>query len=330
MRSILCIRKHLLEAQRHFCLARPSQFLTNAKVSRKRNDLFEQELKRQRELIPRVEKITVECYCPVKEKNVQLLLNKGLSTPFNATQHIQESLLERSALATVNEQLWDMNRPLEEDCIIKFLHFQQPEDPFHLNKAFWRSCSFMLGATLEALFQEKFYVELHSFPAPNVQSGSFVYDVDLKFCDWTPSKEELMSFSAYMHRLAERELPFERLVVDASVALRIFEDNQYKTKQIPSIAANSKSGNSVTLYRLGEHVDISGGPMVGNSSFLGRRCSIMAAHRVEHDGVGMCRFQGVALPKGIFLDHHSYGILEQRASRLNTANMSSYKSVTPS
>jgi large subunit ribosomal protein L39 len=36
------------------------------------------------------------------------------------------------------------------------------------------------------------------------------------------------------------------------------------------------SGNTVTLYRVGDHVDISGGPMIGNSGYLGRRCSIMA------------------------------------------------------
>jgi len=32
----------------------------------------------------------------------------------------------------------------------------------------------------------------------------------------------------------------------------------------------------VTLYRVGDHVDISGGPMIGDTSFLGRRCSIVA------------------------------------------------------
>nr|ACO15515.1 Mitochondrial 39S ribosomal protein L39 [Caligus clemensi] len=330
MRSLLASRQLILDSYRQLSSVSHRSQLLNSEVRKKRNDLFEKELIRQRELVPRVEKITVECYDPMKEKNVQLRLDKGLSTPFNAAQHIHVSLIERSALATVNDQLWDMNRPLEEDSIVKFIHFQQPEDPYHLNKAFWRSCSFMLGVTLENLFQDNYFIELHSFPAPNVQSGSFVYDADLKFLDWTPSKEELMSFGAYMHRLSEKELPFERLTVDTSVAQRIFEDNQYKSKQIPSIAANSKSGNSVTLYRLGEHVDISGGPMVGNSGFLGRRCSIMAAHRIEHDNVEMYRFQGVALPKGIFLDHHAFGLLEKRASKLNAANMSSFKSVPPS
>ena len=32
-----------------------------------------------------------------------------------------------------------------------------------------------------------------------------------------------MTFSAQMHRMAEKRLPFERLVVDASLALEIFQ-----------------------------------------------------------------------------------------------------------
>ena len=35
-------------------------------------------------------------------------------------------------------------------------------------------------------------------------------------------------------------------------------------------------GTSVTLYRVKNHVDISSGPMVANSNFLGRRCTIAA------------------------------------------------------
>ena len=47
---------------------------------------------------------------------------------------------------------------------------------------------------------------------PPVASGSFVHDVDLKTPAWTPAKEELMVLSAAMHKLAEKNLPFERLV----------------------------------------------------------------------------------------------------------------------
>ena len=131
----------------------------------------------------------------------------------------------------------------------------------------------------------------HSFPAPNVASGSFVADIDLGLGhDWDPTREEMMTFSAQMHRMSEKKLPFERLSVDASLALEIFEENPYKVSQIPSIAGSSGDGHSVTVYRLGDHVDMSAGPMVGDTSFLGRRCTIPVAHKIKHNDANIYRY----------------------------------------
>lgn len=74
--------------------------------------------------------------------------------------------MSRSALALVDGELWDLHRPLVSDCSLELLHFHD-EDPFHVNRAFWRSCSFMLGAVLDTVFKEDVFVELHSFPPPN-------------------------------------------------------------------------------------------------------------------------------------------------------------------
>ena len=295
-------------------------------INDKRSQMFNEERKRQKDLIPRVEKIQVQ-YEGAPD-NMKLLLNKGISTPLDVALHISEDLVERSALATVNGEPWDMGRPLEDDCTVELMHFFIDE-PFNLNRAFWRSCSFLLGAALETVFKQEAKVVLHSFPAPNVASGSFVYDVELSMTDWSPTKEELMAISAAMHRLSEKQLPFERLVVDASLASEMFSENQYKLSQIPDIATKSKSGHSVTLYKVGNHVDISGGPMIGDTSFLGRRCTIAAAHRIDHQNVPLYRFQGVALPKGVFLGHFPFGILEKRASKLNESNFNSAKPVNP-
>ena len=292
----------------------------------KRREMFIEEQKRQKDLIPRVEKIQIH-YEGIPE-NMQLLLNKGISTPLDIAKHISEDLVERSALAVVNGELWDMGRPLEDDCTVELMHFHV-EEPKHVNRAFWRSCSFLMGAALEMVFKDEANVLLHSFPGPNVSSGSFVYDVEMNMKDWNPTKEELMTISAAMHRLSEQHLPFERLVVDASLAKEMFEDNKHKANQIPDIAAKSKSGHSVTLYKIGNHVDISGGPMVGDTSFLGRRCTIAAAHKIVRHDLPLYRFQGIALPKGIFLGHFPFGILEKRAAILNETNYFSAQPVNP-
>lgn len=81
-----------------------------------------------------------------------------------------------------------------------------------------------------------------------------------------------------MHRLAERALPFERLDITSDLASEMFKDNPHKLAQIPSIAAASLAadGAAVTVYRVGDHVDISRGPMVADTGFLGRRCTVAA------------------------------------------------------
>ena len=40
------------------------------------------------------------------------MFEQNLSTPYNVCQHLGEMLIDRSALALVNGQLWDMNRYL--------------------------------------------------------------------------------------------------------------------------------------------------------------------------------------------------------------------------
>lgn len=118
-----------------------------------------------------------------------------------------------------------------------------------------------------------------------------------------------------MIKLAARELNIERLDVKESLAMEMFADNPYKKQQIPDIA-NSFEDCNVTLYRVGSHIDISRGPMVANTRFLGR-CTISAIHEVgKEDKLGIYRVQGVALPAETIINHFAYGILENRSKKL--------------
>lgn len=74
--------------------------------------------------------------------------------------------MQRSALAQVDDAYWDMHSPLTGDCTIRFLTFRDA-DPQFLNRAFWRSCSVMLGAVIGKSFKDNIPVHLHSFPSPN-------------------------------------------------------------------------------------------------------------------------------------------------------------------
>ncbi|XKL64427.1 hypothetical protein PGB90_004513 [Kerria lacca] len=282
------------------------------------NDLFNAEKLRQKENIGRIEKIRVKYVG--HPKNLDLIMNKYISTPFNCAQHMYEMLVRRSALALINgEKYWDMHRPLDADCELQLLHFQD-EYPAQVNKAYWRTCSFMLGSVLSNAFKENIEIILHSFPKPNVRSGSFVYDVVIpSLPNWKPSIDELRILSAEMIKLSSQNLIVERLSVNEELACKIFESNKYKLEQIPAMSDQSLDKN-IVLYRIGKHIDVSRGPMVGNVSFLGR-CTITAVHKLEHNSENFYRFQGVSLPKGILLNHFAYSVLEKRAEKLNVGRL---------
>ncbi|XP_017483218.1 PREDICTED: 39S ribosomal protein L39, mitochondrial-like [Rhagoletis zephyria] len=307
-------RVHGLTSLRKFSSSNP----TISPALLKRNELFTQEQRRQQEAVGRVEKIEVR-YLGLPQ-DVTLAMNANLSTPYNCAQHLSEGHCKRSALALIDGNVpWDVHRPLTESCTLQLLNFTVA-DPHLINKAFWRTCSFMLGAALENSFTDEAQLQLHSFPTPNIKTGSFVYDVVLRAQSWQPSKAELRALSAEMVKLAAKDLKIERLDVNNELALEMFADSHYKREQLPSIAQQNQG--RVTLYRIGTHIDISRGPMVASSRFLGK-CTVAAAHKIANEGDkdALYRVQGVALPAGFTLDHVAYGTLEERAKKLNPARL---------
>ncbi|XP_014281053.1 large ribosomal subunit protein mL39 [Halyomorpha halys] len=304
----------------HLVLSCRQAFYSSSSIVQNQNELFNNELERQTSDIGRIEKITVNVQGKIK--NETFSMNKHLSTPFNVAQHISKWMMEKSALALIdNSKVWDMHRPLEDDCTLRFLSFTD-EDPYHVNNAFWRTCSFLLGAVIQNAFNDSIKVTLHSFPSPQITSGSFVHDAMVSLDDWKPSSDELRCLSADLLKLSLKELPIERLTVQEQLALEIFSENKFKLQHIPDISKNS--GGKVTLYRVGSHIDISKGPMVSNTSLIGR-CSITSVHPIETDDGKLYRFQGIALPKGLLLNHFAYKILEDRSTKLNTKDYGSMK-----
>lgn len=151
--------------------------LSNDQIREHRLRIFEREKQNQLSKIRRLEKIEVNVQH--ENQSTKLTMNKYLSSPLDCAKHLSSFLVDRSCLALVNDQhIWDINRPLQEDCSLKFLHFLD-ENVHEQNRAYWRTCSFILGYLLETSFKSDYLIELCSFPSPDFQYGSFVYDAKL-------------------------------------------------------------------------------------------------------------------------------------------------------
>ncbi|OUC42619.1 TGS domain protein [Trichinella nativa] len=268
-----------------------------------RSLVFEEEKVRQENLLGKVEKIVVKMqlpnsYLPKNGNSFELVMNANMSTPYHCAMHISRMLADRSPLALVNNKPWDMHRPLPStDCNLQFLFFTDL-NPHLVNKAFWRTCSFVLGYIFETSLKKSIGVTLHSWPFVNVSSGSFIYDIALQMNNnLTIKKEDLDVLGrVVVDDLRKKNFPFERLEVGVDVLEEMFKNNNFKLEQIKNMANKGDGCGTFSVYRMGDHVDISKGPMISSTAQLGLY-SVTAIHPIQtKDNLSLYRVQGCALP----------------------------------
>lgn len=121
--------------------------------------------------------------------------------------------------------------------------------------------------------------------------------------------------TAMFWKLKALNSKFERLDVNIDLAKEIFKDNPHKSNQI-SNKLNNDSDNKITLYRLCDHIDMSVGPMIANTSQIGR-VSVTCVHKLDSSIENLYRFQGVAIPTDLPIHFFPYRVLVDRASKPN-------------
>lgn len=77
------------------------------------------------------------------------------STPYDVAKGISQGLADNTVIARVNNELWDLDRPLEGNCKLQLLKFDDPE----AQAVFWHSSAHILG---EAMEKVSFFLEKHS------------------------------------------------------------------------------------------------------------------------------------------------------------------------
>lgn len=170
------------------------------------------------------------------------------TTPSQIAEGISKSLLKRTVIAKINkEQLWDLERPLEADCSLELLSFDDAEG----KQVFWHSSAHMLGEASERRFG------CHLCFGPPTEKG-FFYDMRLpdngavQAADWA-------TIEGRVNKIVKAKQKFERLEMSKEDLLVMFKDNPYKHYFI-----NTKipDGTSSTVYRDGDFIDLCLGPHI--------------------------------------------------------------------
>ncbi|CAG8562565.1 4547_t:CDS:10 [Paraglomus brasilianum] len=168
------------------------------------------------------------------------------TTPMDVAKEISKSLSERVVIAKVNGTLFDLCRPLEEDCVLELLDFDHEEG----KKVFWHSSAHVLGEACER------HYGCHLCIGPPLEDG-FYYEMAIS--DRVVHQTDYLALETVAKSAIKEKQPFVRLTLSKEQLLTMFKHNQYKLHLI-----NSKipDGSSTTVYRCGPLIDLCMGPHV--------------------------------------------------------------------
>ena len=184
--------------------------------------------------------------------NVNITLPDGSSQPYpqgvrpiDVARAISPRLADDAVVARVNDELYDLTRPVETDAKLQIL---TPKNPEALD-VYRHSTAHLLAAAVLELFPEtKLGV------GPPTDSG-FYYDFQRE-TPFTP--EDLEKIEERMRELQSRDLPYERKLTRKDDGLRKYADDWMKRELI-----TEKAGEVFSEYTLGPHfIDFCRGPHV--------------------------------------------------------------------
>jgi len=227
--------------------------------------------------------------------------SKGI-TGLQLAESISSRLAQEVLAISVNDQIWDLTRPIETDSSIR-LHKWDDEEAKH---AFWHSSSHLMAEALQELYPGiKFGI------GPAIENG-FYYDVDPG--EVTIKETDLPVIEAKMQELAARKSDIVRSDISKDEALKRFGDigEVYKTEMI-----NDLTDGTITLYTQGNFTDLCRGPHLPTTADIKaiKVLSVAGAYwRGDEKRKQLTRIYGITFPKKKMLDEYLV-LLEEAKKR---------------
>ncbi|XP_076169921.1 threonine--tRNA ligase isoform X2 [Ptiloglossa arizonensis] len=167
------------------------------------------------------------------------------TTPYEVAKNISQGLADSTVIAKVNNELWDLDRPLESDCKLELLKFDHPDG----QQVFWHSSAHILGETMERIYGGCLCY------GPPIENG-FYYDMYLK--NKGISNLDFPFLESLYKTIVKEKQPFERLEMTKEDLLEMFKYNEFKIRII-----NEKINTpTTTVYRCGPLIDLCRGPHI--------------------------------------------------------------------
>ncbi|MBR5610550.1 MAG: threonine--tRNA ligase [Bacteroidales bacterium] len=217
--------------------------------------------------------------------------NEGI-TPYEIAQSISPRLAADVLAASVDGQVYDLDRPVNKDASLKLHKWEDQE----AKQTFWHSSSHLMAEALQILYPGiKFGI------GPAIETG-FYYDVDLG--DRTLVEADLKKIEDKMIELAREKQPFVRKDISKAEAMATYTEkgDQYKCELI-----NDLEDGTITFYTTGSFTDLCRGPHLRDTSVIKavKLTSIAGAYwRGNEKNKMLTRIYGVTFPKKSLLDEY--------------------------
>lgn len=215
-------------------------------------------------------------------------------TAMDIAEKISPRLAKEIYSATVNDQVIDLMRPINEDATVVLHKWDDPE----AKKTFWHTSAHLLAEAL----QEK-YPGVKFGIGPAIDNG-FYYDIDLG--EGVQIKEaDLADIESRMQRLASEKAPLVRKEISKTDALHYFWDqkgDEYKKELIEGL-----EDGHITTYTLGNFTDLCRGPHIPDTGMIKaiKLTSVAGAYwRGDEHRQQLTRIYGITFPKKKMLDEY--------------------------
>jgi len=172
------------------------------------------------------------------------------TTPMQVAESIGPRLAKEAVAGFLNEEMVDMNRPIEKNSSLRLITTKDGESVEVLR----HSTAHVLAEAVVALFPEA-----KPTIGPVVEEG-FYYDFD-----HPPFKpEDLEKIEKKMQEIISKELGFERLELKKKQALELFKDNKFKVEMIEELEEGT-----ISAYKQGDFIDLCRGPHIPRTDMIG-------------------------------------------------------------
>ncbi|MGI8952207.1 MAG: threonine--tRNA ligase [Chitinophagaceae bacterium] len=213
-------------------------------------------------------------------------------TALDIAKSISDGLAKKVLAASINGQVLDATRSINQNATIKFLMWNDAEG----KSTFWHSSAHLMAEAVENKFPgAKFWV------GPPIENG-FYYDIDLG--DRKLSEEDLRELEKKMNELAKQNNVYVRKEIPKAEAVEYFTEkgDEYKL----DLLQNLEDGK-ISFYTQGNFTDLCRGPHIPSTGFIKaiKLTNIAGAYwKGDEKNKQLTRIYGITFPNQKELDEY--------------------------